>query len=79
MRIYQDKFAPGDLVTWRDEYWATLIDSRQRHGDGPFMIDTVRDVSSRVLRSVGHTQHVRTFELGFDNVFSGAFFKKVGA
>lgn len=80
--IHRDRFAIGDVVTWRDEDKATMTKGRERLGNR-LVIGDVREVT-RSLRDVGHTQHV-TIEgdkdAGFNSnqwCWSGAFFRHLG-
>jgi hypothetical protein len=79
-RIYEDTFKPGDLVTWRDENYATLTSGRRRYGDR-LTIKAVRPIiDRRNARGAGHNQLVTIQEdpnsaFARNNYFSGAFFR----
>lgn len=81
--IHRDRFAVGDVVTWRDEDKATMTQGRERLGNR-LVISDIREVTHS-LRGVGHTQHV-TIEgdenAGFKSdqwCWSGAYFRHLGA
>jgi hypothetical protein len=79
MPIYQDRFAPGDLVTWRSDDYAKMTGGRDRFGNR-LTIKEVHDAPGD-LRHRGHTQIVTLYgdpEAGFGTTgscFSGAFFR----
>lgn len=86
MSIRYDKFSIGDRVTWFDDRYATLVDGREKHGDGPFTISGVIDREFEPpcdeddqsnWSSMGHSQHVHIN--GLETIWSGAYFKLVEA
>lgn len=86
-----DHFKVGDLVTWADDHFATLVCSRERYGDGPFVVLSVEPIPylSREVpydlalappeisnwASAGHTQYVIIDHAGEGRRYSGAFFR----
>ena len=73
MDVFQDTLTVGDIVTWRDDGWATMTDGRHRFGDILTIIE-VRPVAPKDFSVVAHTQHVRIDKS--NDWFSGAFFRK---
>ena len=78
-----DKFAIGDRVVWSDDYHADLLNSRDRYGDGPFVVARVEDATyasnetptQHRWEAMGHIQYVEIE--GHANKYSGAFFRRV--
>jgi hypothetical protein len=79
MSIYKDRFKPGDVVTWRNEEYATMTGGRSRLGER-LTIKKIRDVINN-FHEVNHMQHVTLVEdpnAGFDlnsSCFSGVYFR----
>lgn len=82
--IFRDKFVVGDKVTWRDDYYAEMLDGRRECGNGPFTIIKVVDVLFRDEEwgdhqsnhsGMGHTQQVYADCTFASDGCSGAFFK----
>jgi hypothetical protein len=87
--VRMDKFKVGDKVTWFDDHYATLVDGRERYGNGPFTVSKVYDRENfdhtgelgTLWESMAHTQHLeiegwfsRT-NVTLPQQVSGAFFK----
>jgi hypothetical protein len=75
--FYVNKFAIGDKVVWRNDYWATLLKGSKNYGEGPFeVVDTYTHLNDMSRRSAGHIQGVTVMIDGKKHVMSGAFFVK---
>jgi hypothetical protein len=74
MRVHEDTFKEGDIVTWRDEERATVTDGRKRFGDR-LTIKDISHVFAHDLRYTNHTQMVSIWEDPEASYFSGASFR----
>jgi hypothetical protein len=74
MRVHEDIFKPGDLVTWRNDEMRRLWPSSYPLGDRLTIKDIV-PVPSWNIHPVGHTQLVSVMEDPEAREFSGAYIR----